>query len=130
MIKPSIAILSLFLLSANSHVHGPSEGWDFLKYTKSFVGEPYSKVRKSILDHGWSPAKGNCEGGGIDNDEVCKNFPEIDYCSGSSPGYCSMTFIKRKTCIYILTSGDSPGSSGDYILVQRVRISQKCQKSL
>jgi hypothetical protein len=45
----------------------------------------YSAARRLILGRGWHPVPGNCGGGDAGSAETCQRFPEVGYCSGSSP---------------------------------------------
>lgn len=65
-------------------------------------------MRKIILRHGWKPVGGACEG--VD-DQTCARFPEIDVCSGVSPGYCTLIFFRRNRCLFVLTANQEPGSN-------------------
>jgi hypothetical protein len=67
----------------------------------------YVPARRIILSHGWAPAPGPCEEGMVEDSE-CRSFPEIDTCSGVSPGYCHMVFARRNLCLDITTTGGPP----------------------
>lgn len=69
----------------------------------------YLDARKVILDLGWQPLGGPCEG--IINDAVCAAFPEIGNCSGTGLGYCDMTFRRGDRCLVVVTTGGSPDRS-------------------
>ena len=65
----------------------------------------YFPARRIILGYGWEPMIGPCE---AVEDSECGSFPEIDTCSGVSPGYCHMVFMRRNECLDVGTSGGEP----------------------
>ena len=65
----------------------------------------YFSARKIIMSYGWVPVSGPCEQVSA---ETCASFPEIEACSGVSPGYCGMAFVRRDRCLYVGTSGGEP----------------------
>jgi hypothetical protein len=83
-------------------------------------GMDYTSARKIILSHGWKPASGPCDGVPA---KSCASFPEIEVCSGVSPGYCSIVFVRERGCLRIITAGDEPGG-GYYTEIQRVGLSR------
>jgi hypothetical protein len=68
-------------------------------------GMDYLPARRIILGYGWEPMTGPCE---AVEDSECASFPEIDTCSGVSPGYCHMVFMRRNECLDVGTSGGEP----------------------
>jgi len=68
-------------------------------------GMDYLPARRIILGYGWQPMAGPCE---AIEDSECAAFPEIDTCSGVSPGYCHMVFMRRNECLDVGTSGGEP----------------------
>jgi hypothetical protein len=68
-------------------------------------GMDYLPARRIILGYGWEPMIGPCE---AVEDSECGSFPEIDTCSGVSPGYCHMVFMRRNECLDVGTSGGEP----------------------
>lgn len=67
----------------------------------------YPDAREVILMLGWIPAGEDCGGGGT-GETTCADFPEIDYCSGTGMGYCTMTFRRRDRCLDVLTTEGPP----------------------
>lgn len=67
----------------------------------------YEEARRLILRYGWKPTSGECGGGGA-GDIVCKQYPEINNCSGVNSGYCDMSFSKKGRCLTIVTVGGPP----------------------
>lgn len=67
----------------------------------------YPDARAVILKLGWIPAGEDCGGGGT-GETTCADFPEIDYCSGTGMGYCTMTFRRRDRCLYVTTTEGPP----------------------
>jgi len=65
----------------------------------------YGRARKIILRNGWKPMGGPCE---QVSESTCFHFPEIGVCTGVSPDFCGMTFVKENRCLSITTSGDEP----------------------
>ena len=71
-------------------------------------GMAYVPARRIILSYGWVPAAGPCQvGSGLEASD-CESFPELDLCSGVSPGFCSIVFTRRGLCLDILTTGGPP----------------------
>ena len=80
-------------------------------------GLPYLNARKIILQFGWKPFVGACEGAGTTN-QLCSLYPEIGNCSGSGIGLCDMSFYRRNRCLVVVAIGGAPGdrSSGDSVV--------------
>lgn len=71
-------------------------------------GMAYVPARRIILGYGWVPAPGPCQvGSGLEASD-CESFPELDVCSGVSPGFCSIVFTRRGLCLDIITTGGPP----------------------
>jgi len=73
-------------------------------------GMNYHSARNIILSYGWSPLLSPCE---QISSNTCSQFPEIGSCSGVDPGYCSMVFIKKDRCLYVVTVGGEPEADRD-----------------
>lgn len=68
-------------------------------------GMSYQKAREIILQYGWKPLSGPCQGA---SNSSCAHFPEIGSCSGVAPGHCAMIFAHKDQCLYITTTGGDP----------------------
>ena len=68
----------------------------------------YVEARRTILDSGWQPLSGPCEG--FVGDEVCRKYPEIGNCSGTGLGFCDMHFERNGHCLVVITTGGHPRS--------------------
>jgi hypothetical protein len=73
----------------------------------------YVAARGIILEYGWHPLGGPCEG--FVEDATCHAFPEIGYCQGTGRGFCDMNFDRNGHCVLVITSGGPPkgGEPGD-----------------
>lgn len=71
-------------------------------------GMDYNEARKIIVgEYGWTPQQGACEGAGAIA-ESCRSFPEVETCSGTGLGLCTMFFSRLKRCLLIATIGGPP----------------------
>jgi hypothetical protein len=71
-------------------------------------GLDYVAARRHILNYGWQPPDGPCEG--VD-DGTCRRFPEIGNCSATGLGFCDMHFARKGRCLVIITVGGRPERS-------------------
>lgn len=83
-------------------------------------GQDYNEARKVIIDAGFSPHTDNweshCHPEQRDTDYmstvqefVCPDFPEVESCTGTGMGYCSMQFVSDKdNLLRVTTRGGSP----------------------
>ena len=78
---------------------------------KKLEGMDYNEAREVLLDMGWVPLTGPCEG--IMGDDTCSRFPEIGNCSGTGLGFCDMHFERRDRCLTITTVGGPPDGEVD-----------------
>jgi hypothetical protein len=91
--------IGVALLAAAPPVHSEAPvDWQEL------VGMRYLAARKVILSHGWRPSHGECQGIAVD----CRQFPEINTCSGVELGLCGMHFVRRNRCLTVTTVGGPP----------------------
>jgi len=70
---------------------------------------PYYQSRKTLIRAGWKPFKAKCSGGGSAIDG-CKDRPEIEYCMGGWPAYCTLIFVKGEKRMFIDTQYGTPGA--------------------
>ncbi len=85
-------------------------------------GMEYDNARSVILGYGWKPFPGECNGV---SEETCKKYPEIKSCQSVAPGYCAMSFVKRASCLSVLTLEAPPGPERD-TFVQSVNFHARC----
>ena len=72
---------------------------------------PYEEARTLIIGQGWEPADLDCMGGGT-NPDTCTNYPEIETCSGTERGFCSLKFEQADRCLAVVTAGGPPDAEG------------------
>jgi hypothetical protein len=102
---PAILASCLYLMSVQGAAGGARAAPRAAKSNK-LEGMDYISARKIILSHGWKPASGPCDGVPA---KICASFPEIEVCSGVSPGYCSILFVRGRGCLSVITIGEYPG---------------------
>lgn len=71
-------------------------------------GMHYLKARAMLIKMGWKPSAGNCQGSGA-SEAICREFPEIGYCSGVAPAPCALYFVRSSRCMVIGTRYGPPG---------------------
>ena len=71
--------------------------------------DPYLTLRDAMLDDGWTPVAGACQG--VFN-VPCEDFPEIENCTGTGLGFCDMTFERNQSCLSVVIT-DGPPSLED-----------------
>ena len=79
---------------------------------RKLEGMDYNEARRIVLDYGWAPEPGRCEGPGV-TAAVCETFPETDSCSGTGLGRCVMRFARPGRCLTIGTIGGPPAPEID-----------------
>jgi hypothetical protein len=73
------------------------------------IDVPYPPIRIRPLQKGWKPAGTamRAEGGCLESDSRCKDFPEARECSGTGLGFCNMVWKHGDgTIIVINTAGE------------------------
>jgi hypothetical protein len=88
----------------------------------------YAAARRVILDSGWQPLGGPCEG--FVEDEICRDFPEIGYCQGTGRAFCDMHFERSGHCLVVITAGGRPEGRepGDTFVEDAVISKGPCKK--
>ena len=81
-------------------------------------GMEYLQARSIILNLGWKPDRGSCQGIALTR-QICHRFPEIDECSGVGLGYCSMHFVRNGRILNLVTIGGPPRLDGQSDTVVR-----------
>ena len=75
----------------------------------AWEGQPYLTLRDAMLEDGWTPVAGACQGV---FDVPCEDFPEIENCTGTGLGFCDMTFERNQSCLSVVIT-DGPPSLED-----------------
>ena len=79
---------------------------------RKLEGMGYDQARAIVRGYGWSPFPGPCDGPGVTK-ETCEGFPEVELCSGTGVGLCTMRFAKPERCLTLVTVGGPPASTAD-----------------
>jgi hypothetical protein len=91
-------------------------------------GMEYLKARRIILGYGWRPFRGACSG--VVGPQSCARFPEIDNCSGTGEGLCSMAFARGGRCLILVTAGSAPADQPGDTVVRDVTFNRGvCERS-
>ena len=70
------------------------------------TGEPYSNVRKIMINEGWQPHHANDADSCNDGDARCKDRPEMVSCAGSGMANCKFLWKKNTEIKAICTLGE------------------------
>ncbi|WP_342111748.1 hypothetical protein [Methylobacterium sp. SI9] len=75
-------------------------------------GTLYETVRADLSALGWrpSPAAAEQSGCSIGREDVCKRYPEAEFCSGTGMGACGFLWSKNNTLIQVRTVGEDPAA--------------------
>lgn len=76
------------------------------------TGTPYPKVRKMLMALGWQPVTLQTATPCGDDDR-CRGFPEVYFCSGVGQAVCIYMWKKETTLIRVFGSGESVGQAYD-----------------
>jgi hypothetical protein len=117
MVRISICVLSLALLvsavdqtaAAGQHGYGGSNQEEKRASLPAFQkGEPYSTLRKRLLNSGWKAARtadaDQCEKG----DSRCEGRGEMQECAGTAEANCNFRWRKAIVVIDVNTIKDVP----------------------
>lgn len=88
----------------------PSSSFDPTSLRK---GQPYSKVRQTLLANGFEPARydqRDCSPYGTSQGEECFDRPEISGCSGSGRGFCAGYWLKGDDALSVLVAEGPDGT--------------------
>lgn len=78
---------------------------------EALAGLSFAKARDEIVRQGWKPFEADCIGGGT-SPAICSDYPEIETCSGTGQGFCSLKYTGSGRCLTVVTVGGPPGPQG------------------